>query len=223
MLLDQPLAKRFVGVQGKRIAYHERGRGQPILFLHGNPTSSYLWRNVIPEVEGLGRLIAPDLIGMGDSEKLAAPGPDTYHFFTHRESRWSFIDQVIGPTASILFVLHDWGSALGFDWANNHRDRVRGIAYMEAIVRPFARWHEWNPLATKVFQGFRSDQGEAMILERNLFVERVLFGSIIRKLTEVEMAEYRRPFVNPSDRWPTLTWPRQIPIAGAPADVARIV
>ena len=195
MLLDQPLAKKFVGVQGKRIAYHERGRGQPILFLHGNPTSSYLWRNVISEVEGLGRLIAPDLIGMGDWKSW--PRPVRIHITSSRteSSGWSFIDQVIGPTASILFVLHDWGSALGFDWANNHRDRVRGIAYMEAIVRPFARWHEWNPLATKVFQGFRSDQGEAMILERNLFVERVLFGSIIRKLTEVEMAEYRRPFV----------------------------
>ena len=122
-----------------------------------------------------------------------------------------------------MLVVHDWGSALGFDWANRHRDRVRGIAYMEAIVRPIASWDQWSAAATPVFQGFRSDKGESMILDRNLFVERVLPGSILRKLSDAEMAEYRRPFLSRDDRWPTLTWPRQIPIAGDPADVVAIV
>ena len=222
-MTEQPLAKKTVDVLGRRMAYHERGEGAPVVFLHGNPTSSYLWRDVIPELEGYGRLIAPDLIGMGDSAKLENPGPDTYRFVTHREYLAGFIDAVIGPTEAILFVIHDWGSALGFDWANQHRDRVRGIAYMEAIVRPVAGWEEWSAAATPIFQGFRSDKGEQMILDRNMFVERVLPGSVLRKLTEAEMAEYRRPFLNRWDRWPTLTWPRQIPIAGEPADVVQIV
>ena len=205
-----------------RIAYHERGEGAPVLFLHGNPTSSYLWRDVIPELEGYGRLIAPDLIGMGDSAKLPSPGADTYRFTTHRKYLAAFIDAVIGTSQSIVLVVHDWGSALGFDWANRHRDRIRGIAYMEAIVRPVASWDEWSASATPIFQGFRSDKGETMILERNMFIERVLPGSILRKLTEAEMTEYRRPFLQSADRWPMLTWPRQIPIAGEPAEVVRI-
>jgi haloalkane dehalogenase len=204
------------------MAYHERGEGRPVLLLHGNPTSSYLWRDVIPALEGCGRLIALDLIGMGDSAKLPNPGPDTYRFTTHRDFLGAFIEAVVGPTSSLVLVVHDWGSALGFDWANHHRDRIRGIAYMEAIVRPIASWDEWNPAATPIFQGFRSDKGEQMILDRNMFVERVLPGSVLRKLTEAEMAEYRRPFQSREDRWPTLTWPRQIPIAGEPADVVQI-
>ena len=222
-MTERPLTKKTVDVLGQRMAYHERGEGLPILFLHGNPTSSYLWRDVIPELEGLGRLIAPDLIGMGDSAKLPDPAPDSYRFTTHREFLDRFIDAVIPPAQSVVLVVHDWGSALGFDWANRHRKRVRGIAYMEAIVRPIAGWDEWSAAATPVFQGFRSAQGEAMILDRNLFVERVLPGSVLRKLTETEMAEYRRPFAERGDRWPTLTWPRQIPIAGEPADVVVIV
>jgi haloalkane dehalogenase len=221
-MTEQRLTKKTAHVLGSRMTYHERGEGAPVLLLHGNPTSSYLWRDVIPELEGLGRLIAPDLIGMGDSAKLPNPGPDTYRFTTHRQYLDAFIDTVIGPSESIVFVLHDWGSALGFDWANRHRDRVRGIAYMEAIVRPVAAWDEWSPQATPIFQGFRSDKGEAMILDRNMFVERVLPGSVLRKLTEAEMTEYRRPFLQREDRWPTLTWPRQIPIAGEPAEVVEI-
>jgi len=221
-MTEQPLTKKTVDVLDSRMAYHERGEGAPVLLLHGNPTSSYLWRDVIPELAGRGRLIAPDLIGMGDSGKLPNPGPDTYRFTTHRSYLEAFIDAVIGHGESILFVVHDWGSALGFDWANRHRDRIRGIAYMEAIVRPIASWDEWSPQAVPIFQGFRSDKGEAMIIERNMFVERVLPGSVLRKLTETEMAEYRRPFLNREDRWPTLTWPRQIPIAGEPADVVTI-
>jgi haloalkane dehalogenase len=209
-------------VLGASMAYHARGEGAPVLLLHGNPTSSYLWRDVLPPLEGCGRLIVPDLIGMGDSAKLPNPGPDTYRYTTHRNYLWAFIDAVIGPRAPVTLVLHDWGSALGFDWANHHRDRVRGIAYMEAIVRPFAGWEEWSPAATPIFQGFRSEKGEEMILDRNMFVERVLPGSVLRKLTEAEMAEYRKPFLQRGDRWPTLTWPRQIPIAGEPADVVQI-
>jgi haloalkane dehalogenase len=221
-MTEQPLTKNTVDLLGSRMAYHERGEGRPVVLLHGNPTSSYLWRDVIPELAGRGRLIAPDLIGMGDSAKLPDPGPDTYRFITHRQYLAAFIDAVIGPLQSILFVVHDWGSALGFDWANHHRDRVRGIAYMEAIVRPIASWDEWSPQAVPIFQGFRSDKGEAMILDRNMFVERVLPGSVLRKLSEAEMAEYRRPYLEREDRWPTLTWPRQIPIAGEPADVVQI-
>jgi haloalkane dehalogenase len=221
-MTETPLAKKTVDVLGARMAYHERGEGTPVLFLHGNPTSSYLWRDVIPELTGLGRLIAPDLIGMGDSAKLPNPGPNTYRFTTHRDYLGAFIDAVIGPAESLVLVVHDWGSALGFDWANHHRGRVRGIAYMEGIVRPVVSWDEWSAAATPIFQGFRSDKGEAMILERNMFIERVLPGSVLRKLTEAEMTEYRRPFLQAQDRWPTLTWPRQIPIAGEPADVVQI-
>jgi haloalkane dehalogenase len=221
-MTEQPLAKKTVDVLDARMAYHERGEGAPVVFLHGNPTSSYLWRDVIPELEGYGRLIAPDLIGMGDSAKLPNPDTDTYRFTTHRKYLEAFIDAVIGPSESIVLVVHDWGSALGFDWANRHRDRIRGIAYMEAIVRPVASWDEWSASATPIFQGFRSDKGEAMILDRNMFVERVLPGSVLRKLTEAEMTEYRRPYPKAEDRWPTLTWPRQIPIAGEPADVVQI-
>src|SRR5689334_9645581 len=220
---EQPLTKNFVDVLGTQMAYHERDRGAPIVFLHGNPTSSYLWRDVLPELEGYGRLIAPDLIGMGDSAKLPNAGPGTYRFGIHRNHINALIEAVIRPSEPITFVLHDWGSALGFDWANRHRDRIRGIAYMESIVRPFVDWQEWSAAAIPIFQGFRSDKGENMILDRNMFVERVLPGSVLRKLTEAEMTEYRRPFAERADRWPTLTWPREIPISGEPADVAQIV
>ena len=221
-MTEQALTKKTVEVLGSKMAYHERGQGAPVLLLHGNPTSSYLWRDVLPDLEGRGRLIAPDLIGMGDSAKLPNPGPDTYRFVTHRKYLAGFIDAVIGPAEPITLVVHDWGSALGFDWANHHRDRVRGIAYMEGLPRPFAGWEEWSKTATPIFQGFRSDKGEEMILDRNVFVERVLTGSVLRKLSDAEMAEYRKPFLGREDRWPTLTWPRQIPIAGEPADVVQI-
>jgi haloalkane dehalogenase len=221
-MTETPLKKQTVDVLGSPMAYHERGEGAPVLLLHGNPTSSYLWRDVIPELEGRGRLIVPDLIGMGDSAKLPNPGPDTYRFTTHRKYLGAFLDAVVGASESIVLVVHDWGSALGFDWANHHRERVRGIAYMEAIVRPIASWDEWSAAAVPIFQGFRSDKGEAMILDRNMFIERVLPGSVLRKLTEAEMAEYRRPYLQAADRWPTLTWPRQIPISGEPAEVVQI-
>jgi len=216
--------KKFVRVGGKRIAYVESGGGERIfLFLHGNPTSSYLWRNVMPEVAGLGRCIAPDLIGMGDSQKLDEPGPETYRFATHRDFLWGFIDRVIGRERPVVLVGHDWGSALAFDWANNHRGRAAGIAYMEAIVRPLV-WAEWPDASRRMFQGFRSPAGEEMILDRNLFVERVLPASILRKLDPAELDEYRRPFAaSRADRWPTLTWPREIPVDGEPVDVVARV
>src|SRR5215208_4913112 len=216
-------SKKFAEVRGKRMAYAESGAGERVfLFLHGNPTSSYLWRSVMPEVGPLGRCIAPDLIGMGDSQKLADPGTDTYRFTTHRQFLWSFIHAAIGGERPIVLLGHDWGSALAFDWANHHRDRVAGIAYMEAIVRP-PRWAEWPEASRRVYQGFRSPAGEEMILDRNLFVERVLPGSILRQLEPEEMAEYRRPFAGArEDRWPKLAWARSIPIDGEPADVVAL-
>ncbi len=219
---EERYEKKHADVKGRRMAYVEVGQGDPILFLHGNPTSSYLWRNVIPHCESLGRCIAPDLIGMGDSEKLEASGPDRYRFVEHREYLDALLEQ-LGVRENVTLVIHDWGSALGFDWANRHRDAVKGIAYMEAIVKPMT-WAEWPDAARKVFQGFRSPAGEAMVLDANVFVERVLPGSILRDLSEEEMAVYRRPFQEPGEgRRPTLTWPRQIPVEGEPADVVEIV
>ena len=222
MISDTAPRKQTVDVLGKRMAYVELGRGDPVVFLHGNPTSSYLWRNVMPHVAPLGRCIALDLIGMGDSEKLDGSGPGRYRFVEHRE----FLDgalAALGVAANVAWVVHDWGSALGFDWANRHRGATRGIAYMEALVRPVTS-AEWPEAARRVFQGFRSDAGEGMVLENNVFVERVLPGSVLRPLTEAEMAVYRAPYTEPGEsRRPTLTWPREIPIDGEPEDVTRIV
>ena len=216
------MPKSFVEVKGKRMAYVEMGEGDPVVFLHGNPTSSYLWRNIMPHVAGQARCLAPDLIGMGDSDKLDDPGPGSYRFVEHRDYLDGFLDAV-GLGGNAVFVIHDWGSALGFDWGNRHRDRTRGFCYMEALVRPVT-WEEWPEAAKAVFQGFRSPAGEGMVLEKNVFVERVLPGSILRNISEEEMAVYRRPFATPGeDRRPTLTWPREIPISGEPADVVEIV
>ena len=216
-----PLPKSYATVDGKRMAYHDQGEGETVLFLHGNPTSSYLWRNIIPHVAPHARCLAPDLIGMGDSDKLDDTGPGSYRFVHHREYLDALLDQLdLGNRVTL--VVHDWGSALGFDWANRHRDRVAGIAYMEAIVRPVT-WDEWPEAATPIFQGFRSEAGEEMVIGKNLFVEAVLPGSIQRELTPAEHDEYRRPFVVPEHRRPTLTWPREIPIEGQPADVTAIV
>ncbi|WP_267885805.1 haloalkane dehalogenase [Shimia thalassica] len=219
---ESVMEKKYIEVLGRQMAYVEMGQGRPIVFLHGNPTSSYLWRHVMPELAGMGRCIAPDLIGMGDSEKLPDPGPDTYTFKTHQSFVEGFLE-AMGLSEDVVLVIHDWGSALGFDWANRHGEAIAGIAYMEGIVQPVPSWDDFSPQATPVFQGFRSDAGEGMVLDKNMFIERVLPGSILRPLEDAEMAEYRRPFLNREDRWPTLTWPRQIPIAGTPADVVDIV
>jgi haloalkane dehalogenase len=215
-------AKAFAQVEGRRMAYIDQGAGEAIVFQHGNPTSSYLWRNVMPHCEGLGRLVACDLIGMGDSDKLSNSGPDRYTYAEQRKHLFALWDK-LALGSRIVFVIHDWGSALGFEWARKNSGRVAGIAYMEAIVMPIT-WADWPERARGAFQGFRSDGGDDMILAKNMFVERILPGSIQRKLADEEMAEYRRPFVNPGeDRRPTLTWPRQIPVEGKPADVVAVV
>jgi haloalkane dehalogenase len=219
----QPYAKkRLVDVKGRRMAVIDAGEGKAIVFQHGNPTSSYLWRNVMPHCQGLGRLVACDLIGMGDSDKLAPTGAERYSYAEQREHLFALWDKLdLGD--DIVLVMHDWGSALGFEWARLNAERVAGLAYMEAIVMPLT-WDDWPDQARRAFQGFRSPAGEDLILAKNMFVERVLPGSVLRRLSEEEMAEYRRPFANPGeDRRPTLSWPRQIPIAGAPAEVVAIV
>ena len=213
------MTQKTVDVLGSEMAYVEEGEGDPIVLLHGNPTSSYLWRDVIPHLTGLGRCVAPDLIGMGRSAKV--PG-SSYRFVDHRRYLDAFLDAV-GIHGRVTLVIHDWGSGLGFDWANRHRDAVRGIAFMEAIVRPLT-WEEWPESARGVFQAMRSEAGEDLVLQRNLFVERVLPASILRDLPEETMDVYRAPFAEPGeDRRPTLTWPRELPIDGEPADVHQIV
>jgi haloalkane dehalogenase len=214
--------KNFATVKGKRMAYIEAGSGEAIVFQHGNPTSSYLWRNVMPHCASLGRLIACDLIGMGDSDKLENPGPDRYSYAEQRDYLFALWDRLnLGDR--IVLVLHDWGSALGFEWARRHPERIAGIVYMEAVVTPLT-WDDWPENARRAFQGFRSDKGEEMVLTNNMFVERVLPSSVMRKLTDEEVAVYRAPFANAGeDRRPTLTWPRMLPIDGQPADVVKIV
>ena len=217
-----PTTQHFADVNGKRIAYLEAGRGDPIVLLHGNPTSSYLWRNIIPTLEGCGRVIAPDLIGQGDSEKLPADnGADRYSF----EVAFEYLDGLlreIGANNNVTLVIHDWGSGLGFHWARLNPESVKGIAYMEAIVMPMS-WDDWPESARGIFQGFRSPKGEDLVLERNMFVEAVLPSSIIRELADEEMNAYRAPFDTPDNRQPTLNWPRQIPIEGEPAHMVELV
>jgi haloalkane dehalogenase len=219
----EPFArKKSIEVLGRRMAYIDEGEGAPVVFAHGNPTSSYLWRNVMPACRGLGRLIACDMIGMGDSEKLPDSGPDRYTYAEQRRYLFALWEK-LGIEKDVVLVLHDWGSALGFDWANRHRDRVQGIAYMESFVMPLA-WDDFPEFARDLFRAFRSPAGEDLILRDNAFVEQVLPSTILRRLTDAEMAEYRRPFRNAGeDRRPTLTWPRQIPLGGEPADVVKVV
>jgi len=219
---DPRYERKQITIKGRQMAYVDEGQGDAIVFQHGNPTSSYLWRNIMPHCEGLGRLIACDLIGMGESEKLENSGPDRYTYAEQRDYLFALWDQ-IGVGDNVIFVIHDWGSALGFDWSNQNRDRVKGLAYMEAVVKTL-NWSDFPDLGRKVFQGFRSEAGESMILDKNMFVERVLPGAVIRDMTEAEMNVYRKPYLaEGEDRRPTLTWPRQIPIEDEPADVCRIV
>ena len=217
-----PTQQHFATVHGKQIAYLEAGTGDPIVLLHGNPTSSYLWRNIIPELEGCGRIIAPDLIGQGDSEKLpASDGADRYSFQTVFEYLDGLLHE-IDAAQNVTLVIHDWGSGLGFHWARLNPEAVKGIAYMEAIVMPVS-WDDWPESARGIFQGFRSPKGEDLVLQRNMFVEAVLPSSIIRDLTDEEMSTYRAPFDTPDNRQPTLNWPRQIPIEGEPAHMVNLV
>jgi haloalkane dehalogenase len=210
-------------VLDREMSYVEVGEGDPIVLLHGNPTSSYLWRNVLPHVQSRGRCIAPDLIGMGDSDKLPHSGRNSYRFVEHRRYLDALLD-AMDVHQRVTFVVYDWGSALGFDWANRHREAVKGIAYMEAIVgRQY--WDHWDKFGMRpVLQALRSEKGEAMVLQDNFFVEKVLPGAILRKMSDEDMVEYRRPFAEPGEgRRPTLTWPREIPIEGEPPDVTEIV
>ena len=213
--------KKYVTVLGKRMAYCEIGEGNPIVFQHGNPTSSYLWRNIMPHLETHGRCIAIDLIGMGDSEKLEDFGDNTYSYHIQKKYFDACLEE-LGIHENITLVIHDWGSALGFHWAQEHASQVKGICYMEGIVMPLI-WEDWNQDAKGIFQGFRSEAGTEMILRKNLFIEAVLPGSIIRDLSTEEMDEYRRPFINELDRRPTLDWPRHIPIDNHPKDICGIV
>jgi len=217
-----PYQKKRRRVLGSEMAYVEVGEGDPIVLLHGNPTSSYLWRNVLPHLQPRGRCIAPDLIGMGDSDKLPDSGPGSYRFVEHRRYLDALLE-ALDVHERVTLVIHDWGSALGFDWANRHREAVKGIAYMEAIVGP-QYWDHWDKFGMRpALQALRSEAGEAMVLQDNYFIEQILPKAILRTLSAEEMAEYRRPFAEPGEgRRPTLTWPRQIPIEGEPADVAAI-
>ncbi|MGL4236157.1 haloalkane dehalogenase [Tabrizicola sp.] len=212
--------KRFVEALGRRMAYVERGAGHPVVFLHGNPTSSFLWRGVLPHVEGPGRrLIAPDLVGMGDSEKIPAGAePDRYRFASHARYLDAFMDALVGTEPATL-VLHDWGGALGFDWAYRHQERVRAVAYMETFIAPLTL-DDLPESFHATLNAVRSDEGETLVLNENMFVEKMLPSVTRRQLSPDEMAEYRRPFLDPGDaRWPTLQWPREVPLSGEPADV----
>ena len=212
--------KKYQIINGLKMAYIEAGQGDPIVFLHGNPTSSYIWRNIIPYVEGMGRIIAPDLIGMGDSEKL--PDGSAYTFFENRKYLDALLE-ALDVRQDIIFVVHDWGSALGFDWARRHRGAVKGIVYMEAIIQSRS-WSELSPTAQQVFQAMRTEKGEEMILRQNSFIEFNLPKSILRPLSKEEHDEYRRPFPEPGEgRRPMLSWARQLPIEGEPADVVKVV
>jgi haloalkane dehalogenase len=217
---DDPHPRRRAAVLDGEMAFVDTGAGaETIVFLHGNPTSSYLWRNVIPELTGLGRCLAPDLIGMGAS----GPSADRRYDFAEHARYLDAWFEAVAPEGALVLVGHDWGGALGFDWARRHPGRVAGLAYMETIVTPLA-WDDWPERARAIFQGLRSPAGEAMVLEKNLFVERILPASVLRGLTDAEMAVYRKPFAEPGEgRRPTLAWPRQLPIEGEPADVVATV
>ncbi len=214
--------KKKISIDDKEIAYHQQGSGEPIVFLHGNPTSSYLWRNITPYLHDQASCISMDLIGMGDSDKLDNPDINSYRF----EEHFYYVEKAIKALTNnkkITLVIHDWGSALGFHWSYKHPELIKGIAYMEAIVKEMT-WDDWDKNAKSIFQGFRSDAGENLVLEKNYFVEKVLPGSIIRTLDSNEMNEYRRPFLSSGeDRRPTLSWPREIPIEGQPGNVCQIV
>jgi len=213
-----PHPRRRLDVLDSTMAYVDAGQGPPVVFLHGNPTSSYLWRNVIPHVTAVGRCLAPDLIGMGDSGQASA---GSYRFADHARYLDAWFDTL--GLRDVTLVMHDWGSALGFWWAFRNQRRVRGLAYLESIVRPVT-WAEWPENARKIFQVMRSPAGEEVVLEKNVFVERILPASIMRRLDDAEMEAYRSPWRTAGEpRRPMLQWPREIPIDGEPADVVRIV
>ncbi len=217
-----PYEKKFIDVESKKIAYIDEGHGDPIVLIHGNPTSSFLWRNIVPELLNSGRVIVPDLIGQGDSEKLpVSDGADRYSL----EVAYKYVDgllQNIGADKNVTLVIHDWGSGIGFLWAMRNPNAVKGVAYMEAIVKPMS-WDDWPEGGVGIFKGFRSEKGEDLILNRNMFIEGVLPSSVIRELSENEMNAYRAPHLKEEDRQPLLNWPRQIPLEGEPKNVVSLV
>ncbi len=217
-----PYEKKFIDVKSKKIAYIDEGHGDPIVLIHGNPTSSFLWRNIVPELLNSGRVIVPDLIGQGDSEKLpVSDGADRYSL----EVAYKYVDgllQNIGADNNVTLVIHDWGSGIGFLWAMRNPNAVKGVAYMEAIVKPMS-WDDWPEGGVGIFKGFRSEKGEDLILNRNMFIEGVLPSSVIRELSENEMNAYRAPHLKEEDRQPLLNWPRQIPLEGEPKNVVSLV
>lgn len=209
--------RKYIEVLDTQMAYVDVGAGDPIVFLHGVPTPSYLWRNIIPHLLPYGRCLAPDLVGMGNSG--AAPN-GSYRFVDHRRYLDAWFD-ALGLTENVILVVHDWGAALGFHWAHRHPERVKAIVYMEGIVRPFRSWDEWPDATRAFFQGQRSRQGEDLILQKNLFIEYLL---PLRHIAPDALAVYRRYFRNPGpSRQPMLTWTRELPIEGEPADVVAIV
>lgn len=210
--------KNYKEILGKQMAYIDSGEGQSIVFLHGNPASSFLWRNITPFVSDLGRIIVPDLIGMGDSEKLEGIDNPDYQYHGQYKYLSTLLDSLdLGD--EINLVIHDWGSAMGFQYARENSDRIKSITFMEAIVMPLS-WDQWPENARNIFQLMRSEAGEEIVLEKNVFVERILLNDSANGFTDEERNEYIRPFKNPGeDRRPTLTWPRQIPIDGSPQAV----
>ena len=217
-----PFQKKRLSALGKTMAYVDEGQGNPIVFLHGNVTSSFMWRNIIPHLTPYARCIALDNIGQGDSDKLDNSGPDSYRLAEHQRYTNAALEALdLGDQVTIM--VHDWGSQLGFTWAREHADRMRGIASMQALVGNF-HWDHWPPLVQELFRSFRSEDGEQLVLQENHFVEQVLPAMVIRDLREEEMTEYRRPYRTPGeDRRPTLTWPREIPIEGEPADTLAVI
>jgi len=220
---EKPFAeKKFIEIKGRRMAYIDEGEGDPIVFQHGNPTSSYLWRNIMPYCRGLGRLIACDLIGMGDSEKLPDSGPERYSYAEQRSFLFALWEE-LKLKKNVILVLHDWGSVLGFDWANQNRSYVQGIVHMESIAIPF-KWDEFEPHVRDLFKVLRTPAGEELILKNNVFVEKVLPAGVLRELSDAEKTEYGRPYLNEGeDRRPTLSFPRQFPLDETPQEVADIV
>jgi len=213
---------KFREVRGKRMAYIDEGEGDAIVFQHGQPSSSYVWRNVMPHLEGFGRLVACDLIGMGASEKLSPSGADRYSYAEQRDFLFALWD-TLDLGERIVLVLDDWGATLGFDWARHHPDRVRGIVHMEAIAVPMS-WSDFPEQARPFFQALRSPAGEAMVLEQNIFIEKILPAAVLRSLNDEEMEHYRQPYGRPGeDRRPMLSWPRSLPIEGEPAEIAAVI
>jgi haloalkane dehalogenase len=220
--MTDSMDKQHIDVDGLSMAYRDVGSGDPIVFLHGNPTSSYLWRNLIPYALPFGRCIAPDLIGMGDSGRLPHSSDASYTFVENRHYLDRFF-AALGLDRRVTLVVHDWGSALGFDWARRHPGAVQGIVHMEAIVASM-RWDDMPARAQPRFRAVRSPAGEELVLQQNIFLEQSLLQGTLRPYTDAEMAEYRRPFLEPGEgRRPMLTWPRELPIDGEPADVVEIV